>query len=430
MTDLKPPENPNYSAVIVKVPATVELGGLDNLVGVPLFGFQALTQKADVAVGDLRVLFLAETQLDTEYVSVNGLFRASVGLNVDPAAEGYLEANGRVKAIRLRKHTSNALLMPLSSLEYTGFDVSALKPGDSFDELNGHKICRKYVPPGSRRKPQASGPKVRKQVDERLFPKHLDTEHLFRNLHHFRVPKRTVTTQKLHGTSWRGANVPVARSKRWFERVVINKWLRIPTADTEYKHVYGSRNVVKGRADNNHYYSSDLWSEYGKKLDGIIPENMIIYGELVGWVDEQTPIQKGYTYNLLPGQNELFVYRVAVVNSKGVLSDLSWEGVEDVCASLGLKTVPVLDYGNLLVLDGRGEDVFIEDVSERWLNVRLFEDREPDALPLSDPKTVDEGVCVRIEGMVPRLLKAKSSRFLEYETKALDAGTVDLEVSA
>lgn len=429
---LKPPVSVNYAATIIKVPATVDLPGLDNLVGVPVFGFQALTQRAGVQHGDLRVLFVAGTQLSEEYARWNNLHR-DPELNQEKTEKGYLEKNRRIRAMKMRGHVSNALLMPLESLSFTGVDISTLSVGDTFDTLNGHPICRKYVQPGSQRKPQVAGVKASKQVDERLFPRHVDTEHLFRNLHHLRVPKRTVTTQKLHGTSFRAGHVPVARNKGWFERVVINKWLRMPTADTEFKHVYGSRNVVKGRADNQHYYDSDVWSEYGQKLDGMIPEGMIIYGELVGWVDEQTPIQKNYTYHLPPGQRELYVYRVAVINSQGVMVDLPWEGVEDVCLNLGLKTVPVLDFGNMLVFDdadGFTEAQFVSEFTERWLNRRLRDDLEPDALPLSDPKTVDEGVCVRIEGMVPRLLKAKSSLFFEHESRLLDANIVDVETTA
>lgn len=426
------PENVNYAATVVKLPQGLMLPGLDNLVGVPMFGYQALTQKDGYKLDDLRVLFLAETQLDDEYAWANNLYR-NAAINRDASETGYLEENRRVKAIRLRKHNSNALLMPLSSLAYTGYDVSKLKVGDTFDELNGHRICRKYVPKGTKT-PQVAGPKVRKQVDERLFPKHLDTEHLFRNLHHFRTPKRVVVTQKLHGTSWRGGNVPVNRVKGWLERVVVNKWLRVPTPDTEYRHVFGSRNVVKGRSENNHYYDTDLWAEFGKKLDGVIPENYLVYGELVGWVDAQTPIQKNYTYDLLPGECELYVYRVATVNSKGVIADLSWEGVEEFCASLGLKTVPVLDFYSLCLgpseWSDRLDENFTESFAGSWLDIALHEAVEPDALPLSDPKSVDEGVCVRIEGQVPRVLKAKSPKFLEYETRQLDKGEADLEVAA
>lgn len=420
------PENANYAATIVKVPEPVTLPGLDNLVGIPIFGYQALTQKNGVQAGDLKVLFLAETQLDNEYARENNLYREAT-LNKDANETGYLEPNGRVKAIRLRKNNSNALLMPLSSLAYTGYDVSTLKPGDTFDKLNGHQICRKYVVASKGKQGAAGQPKIRQRVDQKLFPMHLDTEHLFRNLHYFRDAKHIVVTQKLHGTSWRGGNVPVNRTKGWFERLV-NK-LGVKTPDTEYEHVFGSRRVVKGRSDNNHYYDSDLWTEFGKKLDGMIPENFMVYGELVGWVDEHTPIQKGYTYNLKPGTCELYVYRVATVNSKGVIADLSWEGVKEFCRSLGLKWTPEL-WDGYMFAEADYEYRVVEDWSQRYLDTRYADGDYPHAVPLSNPKTVDEGICVRIEGQVPRVFKAKSPLFLEHETKALDSNEFDMEAAA
>ncbi|QNO01110.1 RNA ligase [Mycobacterium phage CELFI] len=418
------PENANYAATIVKLPQGLLLEGLDNLVGVPMFGYQALTQKEGYELGALRVLFMAETQLDPDYARENNLFREAT-LNRDASETGYLEPNARVKALRLRKHQSDALLMPLSSLAYTGYDVSALKPGDTFDKLNGHTICRKYVAKGKKQATQGQ-PKVRKQVDERLFPKHLDTEHLFRNLHYFRDAKPVVVTQKLHGTSWRGGNIPVNRTKGRFERF-LNR-LGIATPDTEYKHVFGSRNVVKGRSDNNHFYESDLWAKFGEKLEGKIPENFIIYGELVGWVSEDEPIQRGYTYDLPPGQCELYVYRVATVNPKGVIADLSWEGVKDFCRTLELKTVPEFGFDVEHVPNFEAEERFVLAYQETYMDLR-YADAYPNGgyLPLSDRKTVDEGICVRIEGQVPRVLKAKSPKFLEHETKQLDKGEVDLE---
>ncbi|AXH67893.1 RNA ligase [Mycobacterium phage Bromden] len=422
---LDAPESVNYAATIVQVPEPLSVVGLDNLLAVPLFGYQALTQKG-IKAGDLRVLFFAETQLDTEYARENNLFREAT-LNQDASETGYLEPNARVKAIRLRKNQSDALLMPLESLAYTGYDVSALKPGDVFDKLNGHTICRKYIAKGKKQATQGQ-PKVRKQVDERLFPKHLDTEHLFRNLHYFRNARRVVVTQKLHGTSWRGGNIPVNRTKGRVERFI--NWLGWFTHDTEYKHVYGSRNVVKGRSENNHYYDTDLWAEYGKQLEGKIPENFIVYGELIGWVDNDTPIQKGYTYNLPPGQCELYVYRVATVNPKGVIADLSWEGVKDFCASLDLKTVPELWLGKIHSPNSDSDANLTNVYADEFLDRKLFDDGNSTALPLSDPKTVDEGICVRIEGQIPHVFKAKSPLFLLHESKALDAGVADVESAA
>lgn len=422
------PANVNYAATIVRVPEPVTLPGLNNLVGIPLFGYQALTQKADIAAGDLRVLFTAETQLDTEYARENNLFRDAL-LNKDAGETGYLETNARVKAIRLRKNNSNALLMPLSSLAYTGYDVSTLAPGDVFDTLNGHSICRKYVPRSARGggAQKAAGPKIRQRVDQKQFPMHLDTEHLFRNLHVFHATRHVVVTQKLHGTSWRGGRVPALRDKGWLERVVVNKWLRIPTPDTAHEDVFGSRRVIKGRADNNHFYDTDVWTEFGKELEGRIPDNFIVYGELVGWVDADTPIQKGYTYDLLPGQRELYVYRVATVNSAGVIADLSWEGVKEFCAAAGLKHAPELDV--IEVLPGNDDASMIEEWTAAYLDQK-YADTYRQALPLSNPKSVDEGICVRIEGMVPRIYKAKSPIFLEHETKLLDTGDVDVETAA
>ncbi|WP_195167160.1 RNA ligase family protein [Mycobacteroides abscessus] len=425
------PENPNYAAVVVKVPEPMTVPGLDNLVAVPLFGYQALTQKAGVQAGQLKVLFTAETQLDAEYARENNLFREAT-LNKDASETGYLEPSGRVKAIRLRKNNSNALLMPLESLAYTGYDVTTFKAGDAFDKLNGHTVCRKYVVPGKGSQAKSNQPKIRQRVDQKLFPMHLDTENLFRNLHVFREPKRVVVTQKLHGTSIRIGRVPATRDKGWLERVVVNKWLGIATPDTAYEDVAGSRRVIKGRSDSNHFYESDIWAAYAKKLEGMIPENFVVYGELIGWESEDKPIQSGYTYNLTPGTSELYVYRVATVNGQGVIADLSWEGVEQFCASIGVKHVPVLEKVSMKLFGD--DEMYWQDYFSAYLDTNIAENpalrnRDP-AVPLSNPVSVDEGICVRVEGQIPRIYKAKSPIFFEHETKLLDKGEVDLESAA
>lgn len=416
---LKPPNNVNYAATIVAVPEPVTVPGLDNLVAVPMFGYQALTTKG-IQRGDLRVLFTAETQVSVEFARENDLHRDHL-LNKTEGATGYLETNRRVKALRLRKNQSNALLMPVDSLAYTGYPVGDLKAGDTFDQLNGHDICQKYEVRQKAPRDQKTGPKIRQRVDQKLFPQHLDTEHLFRNLGVFRNPQHIVVTQKLHGTSWRGGRVPVARDKGRFERL-LNR-VGVKTPDTQYEDVFGSRRVVKGQADNNHFYDTDLWTSFGKTLAGRIPEGFMVYGELIGWVDENTPIQKGYTYNLLPGNHELYVYRVATVNGQGVIADLSWNGVKDFCRSLGLKWTPEVNF----YVEQGGEE--LTDIYRATYLDKVLSKYYGGLLPLSDPKTVDEGICVRIEGQVPRIYKAKSPIFLEHETKQLDAEVVDIEVN-
>lgn len=421
------PRNVNYAATIVRVPEPLAVLGLDKLVAVPMFGYQVLTQKEGIKAGDLRVLFVAETQLSEEYARLNNLHREAT-LNDDAGETGYLEANRRVRAIRLRKNNSSALLMPLESLAYTGIDVSQLEVGDTFDSLNGHEVCRKYEVPGKRAQGVPGQPKIRQRVDQKLFPMHLDTEHLFRNWHVFREPKRAVVTQKLHGTSIRVGRVPAARDKGWLERVVVNKWLRIATPDTAFEDVAGSRRVIKGRSENNNYYDSDIWADYAKRLKGLIPEGFVVYGELIGWETGDKPIQKGYTYNLRPGERELYVYRVATVNGQGVIADLSWEGVEQFCASIGVKTVPVIHMFDEFA-SAEDELNITKAYADAYLDRNLAEKYRA-AIPLSNPLSVDEGICVRVEGQVPRIFKAKSPIFFEHETKMLDKGEEDLEAAA
>lgn len=425
---LDAPQNVNYAATVVAINTIIELEGLDNLIGVPVLGHQALTQKGK-SNGDLAIAFTAETQLSEDFCHHNSLYRDSYE-NADPTEKGYLEKNRRIRAIRLRGHTSNALLMPLSSVAYTGINPSELKVGDTFDTLNGHAICQKYVIPVK----STYGPKATKverafrRVEDKLFPEHLETDQYWRNKHLLQPGREVVITQKLHGTSWRGGHVPVARQLKWYEKLLKKCGVTIP--DYEYDVVFGSRKVIKdpNNPNQNHYYKDDIWTDYGKKVGELIPEGYIVYGELIGWTPDKAPLQKGYTYHLPEGSAELFVYRVSHINAQGILSDLSWDGVKDFCKARGLKWTPELarytinvdDIDDFLdvALDSRFAD---EEFSPPWTE-------EP--LPLSDKKTVDEGFCIRQEGLVPVILKAKSPKFLEHETKLLDKGEVDLESAA
>jgi hypothetical protein len=435
-------KNPNYVATIIRVPALEDLEGLDNLRALKVFGMQALVGR-DVQVGDVGVLFSTEVQLSEDFAKNNNLHRHS-NLNVDPTKTGYLEDNRRVKAIKLRGHRSDSLFMGLEAFEYLGIKPSDFTVGDTFDSINGHEILRKYVvkEPSVNKGPVA---KIRR-VDLKVFPLHVDSENYWRNEHKIPQNAPIVVTQKLHGTSVRYGTVPVLREKPWYERL-INK-LGIPTQDHEYKFVVGSRMVVKSidydaeSAGKEHFYAEDLWSRWAKdhKLDELIPDGYLVYGELVGWTPDGAPIQKGYTYDVpepvkvAPGvvsnYAELYVYRVATVTPSGVVTDLSWPAVKAFVHGIGLKTVPELftrlhkDFDADALMDKNyyaqlgwatlvyGENPHLYDVP----------------VPLSDAKTVDEGVCVRYDG--PNgiyILKAKSPIFLGHESRMLDEGGADLE---
>ncbi|MBM4707872.1 hypothetical protein GS982_01650 [Rhodococcus hoagii] len=409
------PANNNYAAVIVRIPAILTLENSDNLIGIPLPGAQAVTQKG-WEEGDLVVMFPTESQLSDEYTRENNLYRDS-DRNADKTEAGYFETNRRVKAIKLRGHRSDALVMPLSSLDYTGVNIGQLNEGDTFDRIGDHEICRKYelpvkAQPGDGR--QAKITKKFKRVDAKFLPEHISTDNYWHHSHHIPADADLIVTQKLHGTSVRVGNTIVRHKPRLRDKIA--RFFGVRVEAQGYDNVYGSRKVIKDpNADQNHFYGEDIWTVEGAKLEGLVPKGFVVYGELVGFTSNGAAIQKNYTYDAAPNEAKLYVYRVAYVNPEGMVTDLSWDQVVEFCRNRGLKTVPELWRGKHEDFDANG---WMDDVYANYFD---------HAVPLSHKKTVDEGVCVRVEGLLPRIYKAKSAAFLRHETKLLDEGEVDLE---
>ena len=428
----KEPKNANYVAVVTTIRNINVLPNCDNVVGAPLFGYQAIVGK-DTKVGDLVLVFTAETQLSDEYTKANNLYRDTT-LNADPEKKGYIEANRRVRAIKFRGHRSDALVMPVDSLAFTGIDVSKLKEGDTFDELAGIEICRKYEVAKKVGTQKTSFKEEKfKRIDNKFLPEHLATSHWFRQLDSIPDDAEVIVTQKLHGTSIRIGHVPVNVQPTWKEKVA--KFFGVKVQTTAYDHVYGSRRVIKDVNNPNqvHFYANDIWSTEGKKYDSIVPQNFILYGELIGWTGEGSAIQSGYTYNVPQGRADLYVYRIMVITNDGRHVELSWDAVKRFCVDNGIMHTPEFFRGRKadLVASGRIESLmdrrYYDDVMSGH---SAFTDIP---VPLSDAKTVDEGVCLRIvecEAVSPTITKAKSPLFLAHETALLDKDVVDLESAA
>lgn len=415
---LKEPENINYAATIVKIEHLNPLANSDNLLGAPLLGMQAIVSK-DTQIGTVGVLFVAETQLSEEYVARNNLFRHKE-FNEDKEKAGFIEDNRRVKAIKLRGNRSDALFMPLSSLAYTKVDLSELKIGDAFEELNGHEICKKYeVARKSYPTHEKNKHKVFTRVDEKMFPRHYDTSQYYRVLDVYKPYTEIIVTQKLHGTLLRFSNIIVRRKLSLAEKWVSK--LGVKVREEEYAHVYGSNRVIKDANNERqeHFYDHDIWTEAAKKYDDLVPENFIVYGELIGWTPDGSPIQKNYTYRIPHMTNEFYVYRVAQINGQGIVTDLSWDQLKEWCRDRGLKTVPEL-------WRGKHQDFNPDE----WLDTNYHDTLHggySHALPLDDESPCDEGICIRIDGLAPYITKLKSPEFFAHESKMLDEGALDME---
>lgn len=413
MTTFEIRGNKEYAAEVVRVTQLVPLEGLDNLVGLSVNGYTALVPKS-TQVGDLLVVFPAEAQLSHDFAARNNLY-SNTELNANPDVKGYLGKNRRVRAIRLKGHTSSALALSVRSLHPHLYPA----PGTRFDHLDGVEYSRKYelpVKPGASLGNSAQQ-KVWRRVDNKFLPEHIDSENYWRNADKIDPDTIVTVSQKLHGTSWRGARTIVKRQLTWKDRLAKRFGVRV--ADTEYDVVFGSRKVIKdpNNPRQQHHYGQDIWSDFGQTVADRIPENVVVYGELIGWVGDGE-IQRGYTYDVPKGETHLYVYRVAVVSNDGHLYDLSWEAMTEFAFERGFKVVPLLWRG------------FHRDLDiDQFTDVRFWDQGHTsesiyweDALPLSDSKTVDEGVVVRAEGVLPTALKAKSPKFFEWESKVLDEG--------
>lgn len=413
---IEKPKNSTYCATVIEINNLIKLDNCDNVVATSIFGYQAIVDK-NTKRGDIGLVFPAETQLSEKYCKNNNLFRHS-NLNKDKNKTGYIEDNRRVKAVKFRGNISNCLFMPLSSLVWTGIDVNQLKVGDDFDHLNGQEICRKYV-----RKMRVSRvniqPKAKKfnRVDPRFMPEHFRTDQFFKFASDLNPETEVIVSQKLHGTSIRIGHTICKRKLSLIEKIA-KKFLGAKIQETEFDYVYGSRRAVKDVHNpyQEHYYGEDLWTQEGEKLKGLIPKNYILYGELIGWTSQGSPIQQGYTYEIEPGLCELYVYRIAIINDDGVSSDLSWDHMIEFCNSIGVNVVPEIWRGKL-------KDLKIND----FLDKRLFDIGYRNCLSLGDNDFVDEGVVVRVDHRTPYCMKAKGQSFLEYETRLIDKNVQDIE---
>lgn len=455
-------ETANYCATVVKIYNLVDLAGMDRTKGFPCQGLQAIV-PISYSVGELGVFFTVECQLSPDYCSNNNLYRKGEGTNKDAEKVGFFDKSGRVKAIKFRGHKSNALFMPLNSLEYLGIDINEFKEGDTFTHINGAEVCRKYVI----RETESKTNKVRgltkkfTRIDARLFPEHFDTDMYYKNIHHYSDNDFIYVTAKLHGTSARFTHQKVRKMGK-LEKFVNNLDMRVLnflskktknklikktkqflhdryfhlvskrisncfSAKYEYDILAGSRRVIKDTKSSlnmDHFYSEDIWNQWLMKIGHLIPKNWTIYGEIVGRIYEKE-IQADYSYCCPSGVNNFYVYRIAIVNEDGIVVDLTWNQVKEWCKNNGLNYVPELWSG-----------LHKDFNPELFMDIR-YADEGYDSLPLDqiyqtiDKKTkiliVDEGVCIRKDGITPYVTKAKSEIFYMHESVSLDKGEVDIE---
>jgi len=214
--------------------------------------------------------------------------------------------------------------------------------------------------------------------------------------------------------------------------------------DTEYYNVYSSRTVIKNqyinKQVNSGFYSVDVWGEYNELLKGKIPQNITIYGEIVGYLTgSDKMIQKGYDYGCDKGTNKLMIYRVTEKVADGTHREYDIDEVVNFTQSL-LDNYPEISERILpytLLYHGKLSELYPQiDTQNHW-NENVLEamknDRQTFGMELDEPmcrnKVPREGICLRIANdPVKECFKLKCLTFLGKEAKEIDKGEVDIEM--
>jgi len=319
----------------------------------------------DTKEGDLGIFFPTDGQLSHEYCVANNLYTlsAQAKLGLTPAPAGYLSDKRRVRAQRFRGERSDGLWLPLSSLSWTGVSTDSLKEGDSFTEFGGYGIALKYYTPATLRAMRGGTPRTRKENP--CFPKHEDTKQF--RFFADSVPEDSVIyiTEKLHGTSGRYGYVldetPLSSWKKFLNTNLFHRGFF--KEKSEYTYLNGSRNVTLGSSKDSNggfYGTNNFRHEVTAGLS--LHKGEIIFFEIVGWVNDGTPImpphdvtktglkdiQKTYgdkieyIYGQPVGTRKIYVYAIKNVNEDGILVELSWQAMVGRCNQLGLSHVPLL----------------------------------------------------------------------------------------
>ena len=378
---------------IVKINELKEHPNADRLQIAIIFGFPTIV-GLDVKLGDIGVYFPIDLQLSEEYCKNNDLVRRK-DENGNQAG-GYLDPNKRnIRAMRFRGTPSEGLFLPLNTLAYTG--KTQFEVGEKIDNINGHEICRKYIPRNSTHESaQKLGNKTRKKrvPIAPLFLEHADTEQLAYNLKAFKGGDIVEITLKMHGTSGRTGYLPRLQG---YKRTLLDRILRREgTPIYDWGYVSGTRRVVLKNFDNGFYGDNSFREPHAKFFEGKLNKGETVYYEIVGFMTTEAPImptasnnkisdkafvkQYGPTTTFSYGcaskpfhdsvrdkdipQSDIYVYRMTMTNEDGDVVEYPPDYMRYRCEQIGVKYVPVLWRGIIPSVNSDGlvqSDDFVAD---------------------------------------------------------------------
>ena len=364
-----------YCAYITTIKELRKHSNADRLQCATIFGNNVIVDLT-YREGQRVIYFPTDGQLSEEFANDNNLVRKKDenGNNIG----GYLDPDKRnITALKLRGEKSDGLVLPIEVLSKYA-DVNTLKDGEQITILNGHEICKKYIPRSNHRQGgnTSAGNRTRKKKVPvaPLFSEHADTEQLAYNLSAFKPNDEIEITLKMHGTSQRTGYLPVFKG---YKRSLLDRILRRDgTPIYDWGYVSGTRRTVLENFDGGYYGSNEFREAHSKFFEGKLMKGESVYYEVVGFTHTGTPIMSScnnkklndkefvkqygeetvFSYGCRPDtgwkdiqtdneipQSDIYVYRMTMTNEDGFVVEYTPDFMRYRCEQMGAKCVPVFD---------------------------------------------------------------------------------------
>ena len=431
-----------YEAIVTQIKVTPHPDKAVKRIAVgDAYGYNVIV-GIDTQDGAMGVVFPPDGCLSHLMTHNNNLYRSGHGENKDITVSGYFEASRKIRVQKFKGVNSEGIWLPIESLAWTGADLSKLKVGDAFNELNGITLCEKFY---SKATLQAIGEAKKKNKPfqhrtSKMFKEHYSTESLKKSIGRIPVGARIILTEKLHGTSGRSSvcqvstiknktplyvslwNKAVARFRKLDSKKLLNdliKFADVRKYDIEtitWENLLGTRRTVKFENSSVNYRDKHHNSITGLK------KGETIYYEIVGFEDSGKTIMTScnmpdksdlfkalrkqydnimrFSYGCEVSESKIYVYRMTMTNEDGFSVEYSWDQVIARCKDLNLNTVPFISSFIL------ADDVKLIDIVEPLTS----------GPSLLDDKHIREGVCVRVEHPeLNKVFKLKSFDFTAIE---------------
>ena len=369
-----------YCAYVTTIKALRKHSNADRLQCATIFGNNVIVDLT-YKDGQRVIYFPTDGQLSEEFANDNNLVRKKDenGNNIG----GYLDPDKRnITALKLRGEKSDGLVLPIEVLsKYV--DVNTLKDGEQITMLDGHEICKKYIPRSNHRQCGSIGTgnrtRKKKVPVAPLFSEHADTEQLAYNLNAFKPNDEIEITLKMHGTSQRTGYLPVFKG---YKRSLLDRILRKDgTPIYDWGYVSGTRRTVLENFDGGYYGSNEFREAHSKFFEGKLMKGESVYYEVVGFTHTGTPIMAScnnkklndkefvkqygeetvFSYGCTPTgkvnadgdyaltdrlpQSDIYVYRMTMTNEDGFVVEYTPDFMRYRCEQMGAKCVPVFYKG-------------------------------------------------------------------------------------